>query len=100
MDETERKLNCWEFMKCDRGPGGTRIPELGICPAATHAPSDGLNHGEKAGRICWIIAGTMCDGKPSGSFVTKIATCMNCPFYRLVVKEEGRGIVIRSKRSD
>jgi len=25
-------LNCWEFKKCGREPGGEKASELGICP--------------------------------------------------------------------
>jgi len=27
------KLNCWEFKKCGRQPGGPKVAELGVCPA-------------------------------------------------------------------
>jgi len=29
----ERKVNCWEFKKCEREPGGNRVDEEGECPA-------------------------------------------------------------------
>lgn len=28
------KLNCWEFKKSGRQPGGGHISDLGVCPAA------------------------------------------------------------------
>lgn len=37
-----RRQNCWEFKKCGREPGGAKASELGVCPAATDASSDGL----------------------------------------------------------
>jgi hypothetical protein len=83
------KVNCWEFKKCGREPGGPRVPELGVCPAATEVRVDGLNDGTNGGRVCWGIAGTFCGGEVQGSFAAKLNTCLECEFYRLVRKEEG-----------
>jgi|SRR3989339_480201 len=90
--------NCWEFMRCGREPGGTRVSELGVCPAAIRKECDGLNRGVNAGRICWAVAGTLCDGKVAGKFATKIRTCMNCEFYCKVVREEGPAITTYPKQ--
>ena len=27
-----KKVNCWEFKRCERTPGGKKEEELGICP--------------------------------------------------------------------
>jgi len=89
--------NCWEYMKCGREAGGARAAELGVCPAAVDKEYHGFNRGVNAGRICWAIAGTLCDGKAAGRFATKIRTCMNCEFYAAVVKEEGREITVYPK---
>jgi hypothetical protein len=85
--------NCWVSMRCGREPGGARVLELGVCPAATRKECDGFNRGVNAGRICWAVAGTLCDGKVAGKFATKIRTCMNCEFYSKVVKEDGPAII-------
>lgn len=29
------RTNCWEYFKCGREPGGSKVDELGVCPAAT-----------------------------------------------------------------
>lgn len=84
------KLNCWEFKKCHRGIGGERIQESGVCPAATETKVNGINGGVNAGRACWAIPGTLCEGTPAGSFVAKITDCLQCKFYKLVLAEEGR----------
>ncbi len=63
---TRKKLNCWEYMKCGREPGGEKADELGICPAAADSSFDGLNRGKNAGRICWAVAGTFCSGETQG----------------------------------
>ena len=38
-----------------------------------------------------MVAGTLCGGKPQGSFVAKMQNCMSCDFYNEVKKEEGAG---------
>jgi hypothetical protein len=82
------RLNCWEFKKCNREPGGAKVAELGVCPA-TREQISGMNGGTREGRICWAIAGTLCGGKTQGTFATKAANCMNCDFYVAVKREEG-----------
>ena len=85
--------NCWEFKQCGRQSGGLKVHELGVCPAATEARVEGINHGKKAGRCCWAIAGTLCKGEKQGVFAQKLTNCMNCDFYKQVAKEEGSGAV-------
>ncbi len=81
------KLNCWEFKKCgmekDQGPGKK------TCPVPTTVKAEGINSGRMAGRACWVVAGTFCNGKPQGAFAEKIGNCLDCEFYQKVVREEG-----------
>ena len=84
-----KKLNCWEFMKCQREPGGARAVENGVCAAAMDSSYEGINYGKNAGRICWAVAGTCCGGEIQGTFAEKRDSCTSCPFYRLVQEEEG-----------
>ncbi|GAB4277827.1 MAG: hypothetical protein Kow0092_33620 [Deferrisomatales bacterium] len=88
------KLNCWEFKRCGRQPGGTRARELGVCPAATAAGSHGINGGIQAGRICWRVAGTLCEGTLQGTWAQKIGQCARCDFHRAVREEEGAACVM------
>ena len=83
------KINCWEYKKCGREPGGTSIAERGVCPAAADASFDGINSGKCGGRFCWAVAGTFCGGKPQGTYAQKRKSCLNCHFYHLVQAEEG-----------
>ena len=83
------KMNCWEYKKCGREPGGERVKELGVCPAAVDSSADGLNGGKNGGRICWAIAGTFCGGEEQCSFALNKITCLKCDFFELVRKEEG-----------
>ena len=84
-------MNCWEFMKCGRQPDGEKVDELGICPASTDSILDGTNGGSNAGRCCWKVAGTYCNGKVQGSVASKIIDCIECNFFKIVQKEEGEG---------
>jgi len=83
-----KKLNCWEFKKCGREPGGTQVHDLGICPATTEKRFDGVHEGTNAGRTCWILAGTLCSGEVQGTFARKYKTCEACDFYIMVREEE------------
>lgn len=97
------KNNCWEVMKCGREPGGEKVKELGVCPAATEEMLEGVHEGKKAGRACWAVAGTFCEGEVQGTFAHKYRSCTDCPFYRQVMKEEGSGyqtslVLLKSSR--
>lgn len=87
------KLNCWEYMRCERGKGGAKAGEMGVCPASTVTSVNGLNGGKNGGRTCWVVSGTLCDGKIQDGFSKNFATCMVCDFYKLVVNEESTGWV-------
>ena len=64
-------MNCWEFMKCGREPGGSKVFTLGICQAF---PDDG--------KQCARIAGTLCGGEVQGTYAMKIFDCAECDFYK------------------
>jgi hypothetical protein len=82
------KASCWEIKNCGRGPGGVKVAEMGVCPAATDVSSNGFNHGKNGGRICWAVAGTFCGGKVQGSFADKQQTCMTCDVFKQIKQEE------------
>ena len=84
-------MNCWEFKQCGRQPGGPKVQELGVCPAAVEKRADRINQGKNGGRCCWVIAGTLCKGELQGMFAQKIGNCMKCEFFGLVAHEEGSG---------
>ena len=83
------KINCWEFKKCGREPGGNKVEELGVCLAAVEARAGIINNGKCSGRVCWAIVGTLCGGEVLGTFAEKIDTCVECDFYKRVKQEEG-----------
>ena len=89
MLRDENKLNCWEFKGCGREPGGENIADCGICPASIEEKLDGIHGGKNAGRACWAVAGTMCEGEAEGTFARKQKMCSECDFYLTVRGEEG-----------
>jgi hypothetical protein len=83
-----KKVNCWEFKKCGREPGGT-LTSLGVCPSAVESRLDGAHGGKNGGRSCWVVAGTYCGGQEQGTFAQKYHNCEKCDFYQSVKREEG-----------
>lgn len=75
-------LNCWEFMKCGREPGGKKASDLGVCPASTFELTDGYLNGKFGGKACAYIFGDFCSEsikKSSGGKGKK--ACAACDFY-------------------
>jgi hypothetical protein len=88
---TDQKLNCWQYKNCGREKGGLLAEVLGECPAASEMRYDGINDGRGAGRVCWALAGTTCQGASAG----RAKSCCTCDFYRRVVFEEADGVSCR-----
>lgn len=88
------KLHCWEVKGCGRQPGGRHQSDLGVCPAATENRLDGIHGGRNAGRACWVVSGTMCNGEIQGTFAKKFGSCMQCDFYKLVQDQEFPNFVL------
>ncbi len=91
------KLNCWEFKKCGREPGGEKVKEHGVCPAAADDALDGANRGKKGGRICWMVSGTFHEDEKQGDYTQKLKTCLKCSFLNEVSDQEGRDFVLIKK---
>ncbi len=72
-EEEDKKTPCWEYLKC-----GIETDPSRTCPAYPYF-----------GRICWAIAGTLCEGRIMGTYAQKIHECHNCPFYQLCHRGEG-----------
>lgn len=67
--------------------------ELGICQAAVETSMDGINSGRNGGRICWAVAGTLCNNEVQSIFAIKIEDCVNCAFHQLVLGEEENFVI-------
>jgi Nickel responsive protein SCO4226-like len=89
MESREGSTNCWENLLCGRELGGDRATELGVCPAAVDSPYDGRNRGQFAGRCCWKVVGTFCEGRAQTDHAEKMRDCAMCDFFQRVRKEEG-----------
>jgi len=94
MTKEEHRLNCWEFQECGRETGGANVAVCGVCPVTEEKRLDGVHCGKNAGRACWAVAGTSCEGRAEGSFAKKYRICSLCDFYRLVREEEKPGNII------
>jgi len=70
--EESLKIKCWEYMKCGREKDSSMR-----CPAYPDF-----------GRICWVVAGTFCEGKVQGTFAQKYQDCRKCEFYQRVKNKE------------
>ena len=88
---SKKKLNCWEFMKCGKGPDRDKADQSGVCPVASEASADGLNNGVNGGRLCWVLAELYGDGKGKWrcSNVSRKSPCFSCEFRYKVTNEEG-----------
>jgi hypothetical protein len=81
------KKNCWEVMGCGRKRRGHNDSCL-KCPVPEMTSANGINNGKNGGRICWLIANTMCKDEDESTFESMIRTCGECDFYKRV-KAEG-----------
>jgi two-component system NtrC family sensor kinase len=68
--EKPGELKCWEYKKCGRDKDATKK-----CPAQPHF-----------GSVCWVVAGTFCEGKVQGTFAQKYEDCRKCDFYQAAKK--------------
>lgn len=64
------------------------VDDLGVCPAATEERLDGVHDGTNAGRTCWVVAGTFCDGEAACIFVKEVKDCTHCEVHKKVSNEE------------
>ncbi len=87
-----RKLNCWEVKKCGRERPGADTGA--ICPVVLEIKLEGVHGGTRAGRACWVVAGTLCGGREQGTFASKYHNCEKCDFYNRVKLEEGPGYTL------
>jgi signal transduction histidine kinase len=69
-ESENNKTPCWEFIGCGIEKDTTRK-----CPAYPYF-----------GRICYGVAGTLCEHGISGIYAGKIEECAKCPFYQEIKK--------------
>ncbi|MCI5130333.1 MAG: hypothetical protein D3904_02135 [Candidatus Electrothrix sp. EH2] len=82
--KNEGDINCWEFKKCGREPGGIHSSELGVCPVSTYDKLDGVHNGTNGGRCCWIFYGAFfCGLEKPKTTEEQMAICRKCDFYAI-----------------
>ncbi len=86
------KLNCWNYKKCGRYPGGPKEKEFGTCPATTIKEADGYLGGRNGGRACMYIAGTFCGGVVQGTAKDKEKNCGGCDYFKMLKKQFGQEV--------
>jgi len=90
----KNNINCWEYTKCGREPGGKNIDSPGVCPATVQEKYNDINNGINGGRFCWFVENTMCNGEVQTSFLEKFEHCLKCEFYLLVQKQQNRHLIV------
>ena len=83
----DEKLNCWEFKKCGREPGGRNILQYGVCSIPVAIDCDGINGGKNGGRACWLWRELACVKIMQKCSVQEIRECRECDFYLFVKKK-------------
>ena len=89
LESPRRMQNCWEATQCGRELGGKPSEGKSVCPAALDSSHWGKNRGLFAGRYCWRVAGTYCEGEVQGDLALKLQDCAMCSFFKQVKAEEG-----------
>lgn len=84
-----RKTNCWEFTGCRKKKTDDRFLGRRKCLVPEMSMYDGMHGGKNAGRACWLVADTTCNGDLQLTFSHKLTTCSQCDFYLKVKEEEG-----------
>ena len=94
MNKALKKLNCWEFTKCELQHGKEKAEAFGVCPVTAATEYDGINSGKNAGRCCWKVNGTLCELNFRDNRFAKFIHCISCDFFKLVQKEEDKNFTI------
>ena len=81
-------MNCWEFKKCGREPGGENTEKLGVCEASVERKFDGINQGNNAGRYCWKVKISEENQNAADETLSAIMNCIECDFFIKVKAEE------------
>ncbi len=75
-------LNCWEYNKCDREPGGENVLKYGVCSVTLERGADSIHNGKNGGRCCWVITNPVFEEDSLNR------DCRECDFYLFVKKSE------------
>ena len=84
----ERKINCWEFQKCGREPGGKNIDKYGVCFVPVSIEYNGINDAKNEGRFCWSLRESACENIMRKCRVNEIKECRRCTFYIFIQESD------------
>ncbi|HBN07803.1 MAG TPA: hypothetical protein DD435_03845 [Cyanobacteria bacterium UBA8530] len=83
------KPNCWEVKKCGKTQCIDKLRSEDCCVSSVENRVHGFNGGKNGGRVCWALAGTLCNGQVQGAFASKYGSCRECQFFKDVWKDGG-----------
>lgn len=83
------RQNCWEVMDCGHGPDQVKTTAGPRCPVPLASRFDGVNGGFAGGRVCWSVAGAMCQRGAASAPPGGADQCRSCSFMERVRREEG-----------
>ncbi len=66
------QTKCWDIMDCDEQS----------CPAREF----------ESGDMCWFVNGTICSGRPHGTWDEKMSECASCEVFKKCFSEIGEDI--------
>lgn len=89
MNDTKKKVNCWEVIECSK-----KTEKGEPCPTTIVFECEGLNKGKMGGRICWSVAGTFNSQAVTCCEAKKRASCLTCDFFKQVMCEEGDNFTV------
>ena len=72
-----KKLNCWEFKKCGRQPGGEHVNDMGLCPATVEVRLEGLMRASMAVAHAGSLPERSAKGRETGDIRPEINQLCN-----------------------
>ena len=75
------RSRCWERKQCPPGVRRTCIA-----------------HVTRQGHLCWLLTGTMCEGRRQASWNDKVRACLDCGFMQELLRPAMAGTETRAAR--
>ena len=88
------KKNCWEFMECERGPGGAKAEILGLCPAALNKGTHRETGGKHINHIHWDKE------KAAKAAEENQLECLHCDFFQQTMQEAVAPLKLRGPKKE
>lgn len=91
------KKSCWEFMECERGPGGSKAETLGLCPVALKKNSPQTPDNATGN---WHGNDGMSGNKATVGIGKKHLECLHCDYFLSILHEAGTSMELRKPGPD